>query len=571
VSKKSFLDRIEIPKPCLADWERMIGTEQIRFCEQCNKHVYNLSAMSRGEAAALIASAPKGRLCARLTRDTAGVTVTADDQPGLHLISRRASPIANAVVSAMLTVATPGTGGAAQMTIQRSSVTSAIDIRGARTDSQGAVAALSGTVAGPDGTVIQGAVLKLINEDTGDIQIAVSSNEGVFRFFVLEGGLFTLKAGGEGYYRAEANGLNLGNSSERRLNITLEPNRTTGGMGGAIAVPIVPLRELYSGSDRVVVGRVARSVRIRSDEESDLIRTSLIVSSTLKGEGNETVVNVYHFDYGDSEDPLSEGESLLAFLNHGGTIRDLKSNVGYAPADFSRGLKKLSSPELDAYVQRINELAQLAPSETTSEEELVEWLVRCTEDPATRWEGAVELASSSASLRASCKGETDPRGEAEEKESDGRVETSATDRSAPVAHELNDSATFAALLTIDQKERLIKALLSTDEITEGDEELIEVVKDFHDPRLFPFLVSRLRRTEDNPPESTGRVMQAVAELLHDKRIEALAEKYSELPYGDDEDENAAQDAATGMRCTMLRMFLQQVERTVPARNLKLGK
>ena len=51
---KSLLDRTCVATPCTADWERMEGDEKKRFCGQCNLHVYNVSAMSRGEAEALI-------------------------------------------------------------------------------------------------------------------------------------------------------------------------------------------------------------------------------------------------------------------------------------------------------------------------------------------------------------------------------------------------------------------------------------------------------------------------------------------------------------------------------------
>lgn len=339
MSKKSTLDRIQISNPCFADWERMVGTEQIRFCSECNKHVYNLSGMTRGEAEALIASAPRGRLCARLTREADGTTVTADAPPGIRLIWRRASPMANAVVSAMLTMATPGIAGGGQFTSAPASIASIIDGPDTRGDTQGAAAALSGTLFDSNEVVIPGATLTLTNEDTGGIQTATSSDAGSFRFFVLTEGVYTLKAESVGFRAVETNGLNLGQGQEQRLNITMEAAQAT--MGGAMAIPMLTLRELYAESDRIVVARPAGSVKVKSEGESRLIRTSLRVSSTLKGEGGDSVVNVYHFIYGDQETPFPRGESLLVFLKHGGTIGVLKSVGGYELADFSRGIKKL--------------------------------------------------------------------------------------------------------------------------------------------------------------------------------------------------------------------------------------
>ena len=48
------LDRITIPERCNADWESMIGNDQVRFCEHCNLHVTNLSNFTRREALRLV-------------------------------------------------------------------------------------------------------------------------------------------------------------------------------------------------------------------------------------------------------------------------------------------------------------------------------------------------------------------------------------------------------------------------------------------------------------------------------------------------------------------------------------
>ncbi|HWO03111.1 MAG TPA: carboxypeptidase-like regulatory domain-containing protein, partial [Blastocatellia bacterium] len=356
MSKKSTLDRIEIPKPCFADWERMVGSQNIRFCTECNKHVYNLSGMTRGEAEALVASAPKGRLCARLTRGADGTTLTADDQPSVQLIWRRASPIANVVVSAMLTMSTPGIASAAGINSDRSSIASVFDAPDPEAAPQGAVAALSGSTTDKQGHAIRGAKLMLINEDTGDTQTAVSSYDGTFRFFVLTNGLFTLSVEGAGLYKVEANGLNLGNGQEQRLDITMEtiPDQVT--LGGVMARPMNPLRKLYAESDLVVVARAGDSVKIKNDGESRFVRTSLSVSSTLKGEGSDPVVYVYQSVYGDEPGPFTRGEDLLIFLEHNRNGGAIKPIGGYELVDFQRSVKELSSSALDVYVQRINEL-----------------------------------------------------------------------------------------------------------------------------------------------------------------------------------------------------------------------
>lgn len=88
VLDESILDRIDIASPCPADWERMRGDERVRFCGQCRQHVYDLSAMSRAEAVALLAE-KEGRACVRLRRRPDGRVVSADCGERLRAARRR--------------------------------------------------------------------------------------------------------------------------------------------------------------------------------------------------------------------------------------------------------------------------------------------------------------------------------------------------------------------------------------------------------------------------------------------------------------------------------------------------
>ena len=99
--KETILDRILIPSPCPAEWDSMTGNRRQRFCQECNKTVYNLSAMTREEAEALVARFA-GRLCARVERDTSGVTISEAMRTAPQLVSRRASPVAAALMSTVI-------------------------------------------------------------------------------------------------------------------------------------------------------------------------------------------------------------------------------------------------------------------------------------------------------------------------------------------------------------------------------------------------------------------------------------------------------------------------------------
>ncbi len=79
-----MLDQIKIASPCTADWEQMQGDDRVRFCGECKKNVFNLSAMTRRDAEALLRET-NGNLCTRLYRRTDGTVLTADCPVGIRV------------------------------------------------------------------------------------------------------------------------------------------------------------------------------------------------------------------------------------------------------------------------------------------------------------------------------------------------------------------------------------------------------------------------------------------------------------------------------------------------------
>ena len=95
------LSRMRVATPCPADWGAMIGDNRKRFCGECRMNVYNLSNMSRRDAEALIVNA-EGRLCVRFYRRRDGSILTADCPNGMRALKRRASLLARAALSSVL-------------------------------------------------------------------------------------------------------------------------------------------------------------------------------------------------------------------------------------------------------------------------------------------------------------------------------------------------------------------------------------------------------------------------------------------------------------------------------------
>lgn len=73
----SLLDVIRIATPCSVAWSSMEGDDRSRHCGQCDKRVFDLSALSRHEAEALLA-AKGANLCARYFERADGTIVLAD-------------------------------------------------------------------------------------------------------------------------------------------------------------------------------------------------------------------------------------------------------------------------------------------------------------------------------------------------------------------------------------------------------------------------------------------------------------------------------------------------------------
>lgn len=83
----SFLEDLRIAKPCSADWSQMSGDDRARFCGQCQKHVYDLRAMTRQEAEQLLRD--KGEACVRMARRSDGTVITGDCPVGVKSAARR--------------------------------------------------------------------------------------------------------------------------------------------------------------------------------------------------------------------------------------------------------------------------------------------------------------------------------------------------------------------------------------------------------------------------------------------------------------------------------------------------
>jgi hypothetical protein len=569
--KLNKLDRIQIPKPCSVGWEQMSGDDQIRFCNECNKRVYNLSAMTRRQAEALI-EALHGRLCARITRREDGAIVVASDPildtVKLHHI-RRASPIASAVVSAMMAVSPAIAAQTPSAAKHPAPVFSQEGAKKPGAQPQETMSTLSGSVLDPQGAVITNATVTLVNQDTGDMRALVSKDDGTFQFDMLKPGSYSLKVEANGFASAQTMGINLQQNQQQNLNVSMPVLRFES-LGGAVAISREqPLRTLYKESDLIIVATAGSSVKVEAEKETSLMKTALNVISTHKGKAKKSVIYVYHWAYSDGDDTFAKDKKQLVFLKRSDRGKD-----GYEVDDISYGVKKLSDADLTIYTQRIAELAMIMQAAKPDDAQIVEWLVRCAEEKATRFEGVTELANSFRQLRDHEEKHTQEveEEESQEAEADSEAEMEIEEEASEpdqVNEEAQEYLKITSHLTQGQKDRVLARLYDTEELSHGEFNLLELARQWKDARLAPFLIAQLHRMEAAPKRFAETIIEHLVELLDNQEVEDAAAEYSNNVSYEDEEVSEDAEKAKGEapeitkvvqeRSEQLKIFLSVIE------------
>ena len=604
-TKSGRLDRLQVPNPCPADWQQMTGDEAIRFCDTCNKQVYNLSAMTRLQAEALV-SAKGGHLCIRFTRNAGGTMANSRPlselpQPRYQITSRRASPIASAILSAI--VATTPCIAVASQTPPSVSRTILSENREARPDTQpqGSTANLSGVVVDESGVAIAGATLWLTNESTSEVLQSVSSQEGKYHFEIPGKGVYILRVEAGGFEKYQTHGLSLTLANRRQMNINLRAERKVEAMGGAMALPREPLRELFTESDRVVIATIGKSVKVKKDGDSTLMRITLEVSSTLKGEPKSTV-SFYESIYQDEKSEFVKGDKRLFFLQRPDEEDEIQN--GYSLSGWEKP-KKLSEDEARAYARHLEELATILDKDEFVLSEITEWLVRCAEDKATQADGMAELYDGMRELRSLLEskeqelnkdsGETKDEAEGEPENEGSRVEEkeiSVTDiqpqekvqiSDIEIADEdVSEQAKLVLLLTESQKERLMNIIFNAEMLDDVSAELLEFAQKLKEPRLAPFLTSHLQAMQNAPTRQTFYYVSVLANLLGKQKLRDIADEFEEYEEkiqagdGTDGDESEEVQAKPEIdeakisqeRSEFVKRFLAAVNKTLKAHEAK---
>jgi ankyrin repeat protein len=208
------LDQLIIQKPCDADWQSMSGNERVRFCEHCNLGVTDLSSMTRYEAMRLVARS-QGRLCVRLIQTSHGPAATQADK--IDGIGRRVSRLAAGAFTAALSVTTAAAQSGSQLDAVRP-ISATVNAGSARVKD----VRLSGVITDPNGAVVAGAKVTLVNGQTQLAFTCTTDDNGAYTFSLLEPGRYALSAEATTFANAEKPEIDLKPETAETVDLVLQ-------------------------------------------------------------------------------------------------------------------------------------------------------------------------------------------------------------------------------------------------------------------------------------------------------------------------------------------------------------
>jgi hypothetical protein len=208
-----MLDQIKIASPCSADWEQMEGNDRVRFCAECKKNVFNLSAMTRRDAEALI-QGKNGDMCARLYRRADGTVLTEDCSVGFNMKVTHVRRKIGWVVAGALSFASAFAQEAAS---------------------------LSGRVMDVSGAVVPRAKITITDPKTGNAMQLESDEVGKFSESSLRPGSYTVKVVVPGFSEFQHPDTVVKASQVTTVEITLHVGTT----GGVVVMAVDPDSVFY--------------------------------------------------------------------------------------------------------------------------------------------------------------------------------------------------------------------------------------------------------------------------------------------------------------------------------------
>lgn len=271
------------------------------------------------------------------------------------------------------------------------------------------------------------------------------------------------------------------------------------GLGQAVSYPISPrpLRKLIIESEYIIVGyvreiKVSKAISHKDNFDSGTIAV-IHVKEVLQGKISEQVIEVPYMANMICPAPphYRAGTTVIVFLNKKGNV--------YCTHALSYGVKKVDEQGVEAYKQRILEMQEIVKKREGPDKfmETVEWLVKCAENRATRWEGTFELSPQSDFMSGYSREEAQP---------------------------------FSSMLSSEQKERLKKVLLQENNVEYVDLGLADLVYVGNEREVHQLLLYALKDMKTDYLFFADSYMERLILLSNDPKLKKLLEDFNKISF-----------------------------------------
>lgn len=342
----------------------------------------------------------------------------------------------------------------------------------------------------------------------------------------------------------------------------------------AVSTKAAPVRaratllSLYLRSDAIMIGRFDKKEDSGSNRVGDgftvvTTKTFFDISTVIKGEPHKfVVIEDEEFRYqvqkapGTSRDAVfsvgsdpsdidntpKPGDTVLLFLKSDGDSLIL--------ADEHDGIRKISPTDQSIYADRIKELTSIFEKGEAEPSKIAAWLVRCAEQRSTRWDGTHELMQGFRHL-----------------EWRQQKDSNSYERIDPTVSYVQ-GADAANALNNELKNALTQILVSSDfsvvskssELSDGDRELIALVKRWDPKTAANFLLSQLKSGAYTANENAG-MMYKISELIGDSRSAELTRTYANATAKNSENAPPMQSRLNKMIDNFVRNAENELSRT----------
>ncbi len=270
MSNKDFSKQIHITSPCEADWDSMIGTDQIRLCSHCQLSVNNLEERNRKQVMRLITKS-EGRVCVRYSLPTTRSFVPAPARV-LHKIGRRTSAVAAGDFTSGLGISSVFAGTLKPNVVAHPTEVAVVH-KTERAEFSGG-GTIRGVVFDPNGAVIPGATVLVTTLESRAALSTSTTDIGEYRFGDLAPGTYNLRIEASGFATSDLPHIVLRANDDNRVDQTLSIASITA------EVEITSERMAFMGG-AIMASATEPLVKAAQEDDLDGVREALLATADV--------------------------------------------------------------------------------------------------------------------------------------------------------------------------------------------------------------------------------------------------------------------------------------------------